>query len=320
MNWLLSEVIQLIGIAVILFFIAALLSPLEALGWWAGWDKRWPGLTTLPTGPTVVKPASTSPTRYYLVYLTGLGSPDPQLLIEKELNFLSMLEQRLPGAVIIRDIFPYSVTNDALFGRRYLAPFWRFIRLLVERGRLALLHYIIFARNLFQVAVSADRRYGPIYSFGVAREVTQALIKAGYRLRDAQPVILIGLSGGAQIAVGCAPILNRLLGTPIDIISIGGVLTDDPGILEVNHLLHLSGSRDKVQHLGAILYPGRWPIFPLSAWGRAVRQGRITVVDVGPIRHMAYGDYFSRSSHLPSGESHVERTVAVIVDYVQSKT
>ena len=314
-----SDVALLAGVVLLLVVLSALLSPFETLGWWAGWDRRWPGPVAPPdTLPSPPSDETTALTRYYLVYLSGIGSFGPKLLIEKEINFLDLLQQRLPGAVIVRDIYPYSPTNDPLPGRRYLAPVWRLIHRLMEASGVTLLVLIISVRNLFQVAISADRRYGPLFNFGVAREIALALVRHGYRLGDRQPVVLMGLSGAAQIAVGATPVLRRLLRAPIWLVSIGGVLTDDPGIQVVEHVLHLSGSRDSVQHVGAWLYPGRWPIFKRSAWNRALARGKLTVVDVGPVRHMAQGDYFSRSARLPTGQSYVENTVTVIGDYVQS--
>ncbi|MCW5851559.1 MAG: hypothetical protein KIT87_15915 [Anaerolineae bacterium] len=314
-----SDIALLVAVVLLLVVLSALLSPFETLGWWAGWDRRWPGPVAPPDAPAPpLSEGTTATARYYLVYLSGVGSFGPKLLIEKELNFLDLLRRRLPGALIVRDIYPYSPTNDPLSGRRYLAPFWRLIHRLMEASGVTLLVLIISLRNLFQVAISADRRYGPLFNFGVAREIALALVRSGYRLGDRQPVVLMGLSGAAQIAVGCTPVLRRLLHAPIWLVSIGGVLTDDPGILMVEHVLHLSGSRDPVQHVGAWLYPGRWPVFKRSAWNRALARGKLTVVDVGPVRHMAQGDYFSRSAKLPTGQSYVEKTVAVIGDYVQS--
>ena len=314
-----SEVALLAGVVLLLVLLSALLSPFETLGWWAGWDRRWPEPVALPDPPPALPAEGTAPaTCCYLVYLSGIGSFGPKLLIEKELNFLDLLQRRLPGAVIVRDIYPYSPTNDPLPGRRYLAPFWRLVHRLMEASGVKLLVLIISVRNLFQVAISADRRYGPLFNFGVAREIALALVRHGYRLGDRQPVVLVGLSGAGQIAVGATPVLKRLLRAPVWLVSIGGVLTDDPGILEVEHVLQVSGSRDPVQHVGAWLYPGRWPLFKRSAWNRALARGKLTVVDVGPVQHMAAGDYFSRSSRLATGQSYVEKTVAVIGDYVQT--
>ena len=59
------------------------------------------------------------------------------------------------------------------------------------------------------------------------------------------------------------------------------------------------------------------PIFPRSAWNQAVRQGRVTTIDAGPMRHMGLGDYISRSAKLPSGQPHVEWTVETLAGIIE---
>lgn len=320
MEFLVSNLLILLGALLLLTAIAAFVSPLESLGWWAGWDNP-------RTGPTQLLPSDTRAVRAvrpdalaYLVYLSGVGTMDPTTLTEKEADFLDLLQSRLPGAVICRDVFPYSVTNTPLLGGRPLAPFWRWWRGLVETTRVSTLLTVVTTRNLFQVAVSADSRYGPIYNFGIAREIVLSLVRHGYRLGDPRPVIVMGLSGGGQIAVGSVPSLTTILSAPVWVVSIGGVLTSDAGILAVRRVYHLSGSRDRIQHVGALLYPGRWPILSNSAWNRAQRAGRLTVIPTGPMKHMGHGDYMSRSATLPNGQRFVDRTVDTIVDIVNTLT
>jgi len=40
MNWLIDQIFTLIGLGLFLFLIAAVLAPLESLGWWAGWGGK----------------------------------------------------------------------------------------------------------------------------------------------------------------------------------------------------------------------------------------------------------------------------------------
>lgn len=318
MAWLIPEIVQLVGIVLLLILVAALIAPFESLGWWAGWDQRWRGPATLEPADPSVYVEEEGGAQWYVVYLSGVGALDPEELTEKEDNFLNLLDACLPGAIIIRDVFPYSVTNNPLTGRRRIATFYKNLVLFVQRTRLTPLLLLVTTRNLFQVAVSADRRYGPIYNFGVAREIAMSLVNHGYHLGDPQPVIVMGLSGGGQIAVGCVPSLKRILRAPVWVVSIGGVLTSDTGIKDVQHVFHLSGSQDHIQYTGAVLYPGRWPIFRASTWNREMARGKMTIIDMGPMKHMGHGDYMSRSARLPNGETHVDKTVAVIADAIRS--
>ncbi len=318
MSWLLSQTILLLLIGVVLFLVAALLAPLESLGWWAGWGGRDDDARTLPAHyerPAVV--AEHAP-RVWLIYLSGVGTLAPELRGVKEQSFLDVLARRLPSARLVGDIFPYSVTGASLTKSRLLSRLGRRTSAPKQPERGSKTTWLIAtSHNLFQVAVSADRRYGLVYSFGIARRIALELVHSGYQLGSKRPVVLIGVSGGGQVAMGCTPHLARLLGAPVSVISLGGVLTSDPAVLAAEHVYHLQGTRDNIAGVGKLLYPGRWPIFPRSAWNQAVRQGRVTTINTGPMRHMGQGDYISRSAKLPDGQSHVEWTVEALAGIIE---
>lgn len=318
MGTIVGDLVFILIVILILVVAAGIIAPLETLSWWAGWDREVQGPTDMPTDPVDADPTRGEIARYYVVYLSGIGTSDPNYLTEKETQFLDALDARLPGAILIRDIFPYSSTNTPLTERRPLAGFYRFWSKVVRRLPLMPLLAVITVRNLFQVATSADGRYGPLYNFGTARQIALSLVRHGYRLGDPEPVVLMGLSGGGQIAVGAAPILRGLIHAPVWVVSIGGVLTSDPGIVAAEHVWQLSGSADNIQYIGRRMYPGCWRLFPNSAWNQAVRGGKITFIPMGPMKHMGHGDYMSRSAKLPSGESHAQKTVEVIAQSVES--
>ncbi len=306
-----STVVTLIALAIGAFLIAAYLSPLESLGWWAGWQaKRGDPRARVERPPLVV---ARPEIEHWLVYLSGVGRLSGQVRPPKEENFLDLVEAKTPHVAIVRDVFPFSPTNTPLTEDRPLAGFWRFIPIIAQRLRPGrYLWQFIFIRNLLQVAVSADRRYGPLYNYGVAREIVRSLLRSGYPIGSGRPVWLMCISGGGQVSAGVAPFLRRWIGAPVFILSIGGIFSSDPGLLAVEHFFHLAGSLDLAQYLGATLFPGRWPLARGSAWNRLRRNDRVTVIDVGPMKHMGQGDYFSRSARLETGESHVEHTAAVV--------
>jgi hypothetical protein len=303
-------------VAIVLFFVAALLAPLESLGWWAGWSDVHEDVRSIPADYEPPAASAAEAPRVWLVYLSGVGTLAPELQGGKERSFLEVLSRRLPGARLVGDIFPYSVTGASLANSRLLARLRRRTSTPSERGSKSM-WLIATSHNLFQVAVSADRRYGLVYSFGIARRIALALAQGGYRLGSNRPIVLIGVSGGGQVAVGCTPHLARLLGAPVSVISLGGVLTSDPAVLGAEHVYHLQGTLDKIASVGAVLYPGRWSIFPRSAWNQAVREGRVTTINAGPMRHMGLGDYISRSVKLPNGQSHVEWTVETLAGIIE---
>jgi hypothetical protein len=313
-----------LGVLLFLLFVMALLSPLEALSWWAGWSGHAPNPTQLSEEALEEieeEPLAEEDARqpaYYLVYLTAIGGVSADEISYRERVFLEKLQEALPDAVIISDVFPFSVTNNPLTGERLLGWLWRKIH---ERRKTitgSLLASFIFARNLFNVAVSADPRYGPINNAGVAREISKSLYRNHYPLQGEIPIVTMGWSGGGQIAVGVAPFLRLGLDAPIYVASIGGVLTDDPGIAFVEHLWHLQGSKDKFPLIGDALFPGRWRIARKSAWNQFKRAGKMSTYTPGPMIHTGKGDYFDPKTTLPNGQFHVDRTVEIIAQAIRS--
>jgi len=306
-----------IGLALLLIFIFALLSPFEALGWWAGWGKR--GLEPSPPSDEEMAEAQETVAPYYIVYLTAIGGVSAEDISKRERVFLARLKEALPDAMIVTDVFPFSVTNNPLNGERLLGWLWRRIHQSRMKRSLkgTLFGSLIFLRNLLQVAVSADPRYGPINNVGVANEIAKSLVRHGYPLGSGAPIVVMGWSGGGQIAVGVARYLNQGLNAPVYVVSIGGVLTDDPAVAYVRRLLHIQGSKDKFPSIGDILYPGRWRIVPHSAWNRALAAGKIITVDPGPMIHTGRGDYFDYRATLANGQTHVERIVELIADFIR---
>jgi hypothetical protein len=220
--------------------------------------------------------------------------------------------------VVIDDVFPYSVSNNPLDGHRLLAPMWHWLQQRRERVPDSVFDLLIIARNVMQVGVSADPRYGPVYNAGVAHEIVRSLTRHGYPAGRGLPVYLVGYSGGAQIAVGAAPYLRTTLGTPMFIASVGGVLTDDPGIATVSEVRHFAGSKDPMPLVGAVLWPGRWPLLRRSLWNQVRRQGRIAMRTIGPVTHFGGHDYFSASAVTADGRTNVDQTIENIAAFVSA--
>lgn len=327
MSLLFESIILLCGVGLLLLVFLALLSPLEALGWWAGWSRRRLSPTGQPNPVTMRSAGGVDadkqamlerppPAPVYIVYLTAIGGISAEALSNRERGFLERLGERLPEAVIVHDVFPFSVTNNPLNGERQFAWLWEWIHRSRLQGRPGVLSAFIFARNLFQVGVSADPRYGPIYNVGVGHEIARSLFRQGYPLEGGCPIVVMGWSGGGQIALGVGRYLAEGLAAPVYVISIGGVLSDDPAIAYIRHLYHLEGSKDGFPRIGDVLFPGRWPIVTYSAWNQAKRAGKISLIDPGPMRHTGREDYFDSRNRLPDGQTFVDKTVGVIGEIV----
>ncbi|HLO47842.1 MAG TPA: CAAX protease [Kamptonema sp.] len=308
-------IIDLAQIGFFALIFAALLAPLEALGWWAGWygDE----LETVENPGTVERPISNiSAIARYVIYLDGIGQAAFHYLPDIE-QFLDQLEASLPeNVVLLRGIMPYSAINRPLTQDRPLSFLWRFADYMQESryGRLSgnLISAIINIRNILIVSVSADQRYGPIYNQGTAQVMYNCLLDYGYKPGSGVPITLLGFSGGGQISMGALPFLKRALGAPIEVISIAGVIGGNANALKLEHLYHFVGDKDPLERLGPIMFPKRWKIFFLSYWNRAKRKGKITVSSLGPVGHSGPGSAFDDTKFLPDGRSYLRQTLDLV--------
>jgi len=315
----LSDIVILIGIGIIAFFAAGAFAPFEALGWWAGWFGNKEKLrTTLEVGRISAPDRENNKADIFFVYLPGIGSISGDIHKDDENALLDFLSASLKNTVIVDDVFPYSVDNRALTGQRFFAWFWKWLYNLRLRGE-KILSFLINIRNLYQVAVSADGRYGPIYNYGSADIILRGLMRKGYSVGSGKPVVILGHSGGGQIAVGAALYLKPVLRAPIYVISLAGILTSDPGLLSLEHLYHLYGKKDYIQKIASLLSLGRWYIIPHSHWNKLRKQGKITKICVGPMKHAYMRGYLDRKSYLPDGKSYLLRTANVLSDIVNNK-
>jgi hypothetical protein len=290
------------------------LSPFETLGWWAGWfgdrihDDPHPA-----DGP--VRAVPTNP-RCYMVYFSGVGRASGETMSYRERDFLRRLAGGLPNAVVIDDLFPYAVNNRALTTHPFTARLWRLAQKDKASG-VRVAGYLINVRNIMQIMISADRRYGPLFNQGVAEVVMHILLRYRYDPDNPAPVYIIGYSGAGQIALGSALYLKEWLGAPVYVISLGGVFGSDPALLYIDRLYHLVGSRDRVEKVG-LMAPGRWSVFASSEWNRAMRHGRVMKIDMGPMGHTGMGGYLDAKSMLADGSRYVDHTVSVIRSIVAS--
>lgn len=303
-----------LGVAVLLVvLLAAAVAPLESLGWWSerGADEAKQTIAKIATGELDDGLPKTD-YDHYVVYLSGIGALDGASIPTEEEPLLQGLRDRLPNALVINDVFPYSVANNALTGSRTLSNMWRHI----EKTRLAkpesLLGFLINGRNALQLFVSADRRYGPTFNLGTAQEIGRSLVHHGYELGSGKRVTLVGWSGGGQVSIGAAWYLGGV-GIPVDVVSLGGMLSDDPGLDRVTHLWHLHGTRDGWEKMGRVIFSGRWPNALFSPWTKAKKEGRLTEIPIGPFQHAVQNHYFDPEAKAPDGRSYLQVSLDGIV-------
>ncbi|GJL95664.1 MAG: hypothetical protein DHS20C05_20690 [Hyphococcus sp.] len=288
--------IIIIGLSVFALFVTAALSPIETLSWWAGWTEREiSGEDIEDDGgdPAAKIAAHKSDDHLYVVYLSGIASISGRFLLPRELAFIKGLKSRLPDATIIADVFPYSPAGLPLLAApRAFDRLWRRVQKIKLTGKSTILAVLINMRNVFQVMVSADHRYGPIFNQGAADVIEQALLRHGYKRGSNAPVAIIGYSGGAQIAIGATPFLTARLGAPIDVVSIGGVMASDPGLHFLRRLHCFIGEKDNVRKIGGAMFPERWSIMAHSEWNAAKHDGRIVEHSIPEMKHAGAKGYF----------------------------
>ncbi len=298
----------LIGSVVVILFLFVLLSPLESLRWWADkGEKEVRG--TFEVVASEVEEEHRS--HRFVVYLSGVGVLGGDELSGREIAWLDSLDDDLRDVCVVADVFPYSVDNRGLLQRATM-HLWKFLDNARRQWRSNPIHFIINIRNIAQVLVSSDPRYGPTQSIGLAQELWRSLQRHGYVPGSGDPVYLVGFSGGAQMALGAGWFLSGL-GVPVSLISIGGIFSDDPGLDRMDHVWDLRGSRDTMRLLGPVAFPGRWPTAPLSSWGRARREGRVTVRTIGPMKHDAAKGYFGRRAKDDNGRTYADLTREEVV-------
>lgn len=308
--------LDLCWLAIIALVVAGLIAPLQALGWWAGWygDQIKPA----PVSPSKGGRARSAVSRY-LVYLDGVGQSSSKYTPDVE-TFLDALAPRLPKSVrLVRGLMVYSVMNRPLDDDVVWSYFWKFVDKLRFANPASLLGMFVNLRNVLIVGVSADSRYGPIYNYGIARLLHDGLLANGYQSRSGVPVTLVGYSGGGQMSVAAVSFLRRALDAPVDVISLGGVISGSAKVLDIEHLYHLVGDKDTVEPIGPLMFWSRWKTFPLSNWNRATRLGRISRRSLGPVGHQVPGGMFDPKARLQDGKTFLQHTVDAILTIVNGK-
>lgn len=308
-----STIFIYIGIVIAGFLIWAALSPFELLGWWAGWfgEKIYDG--GVPGGDEE-QPVDFDPNGY-LIFISGVGKATGETLGYRESEFLRRLTLALPDTVIISDLFPYSVNNMPLTGQPFFARIWRWALRRKLHGPI-LAGYLINVRNIWQLMISADKRYGPMYNQAIAEVMMNGLHRYGYEPEQKRPIFLVGYSGAGQLAVGPVLYLKEWLQAPVYIIVLGGVFASDPSLEAADHIYYLYGEKDSVHQWG-MLAPGRWPMTVASDWNRARRRGKVTMINMGQMGHNGRGGYLDHKSMLPDGTLFIDQSVATIAALVQ---
>lgn len=296
-----SRLLLLAGIVLLLWGTFA---PVGTLVWWfnqstesVGERKRLKSSGDNPAKTTKIG----RNINCYIIYLPGVGDYSTNELTPGEEWFLSQLVRSHPNCVAVSDVFPYSAANKDLAGKRLLAPLWNAIE--HADGWLENADVLIKIRNLWRFAISADDRYGPVYNQGIADAILERMNAAHpIPANQQQPlnVILMGTSGGVQVALGAVPYLDQWLNAQLTVVSMGGTFDGEVGFDASHHVYHLQGDRDWIDNITQIVFPSRWPWTIKSPFNQARQEGRYTVLNSGNHAHDGKEGYFGLAIAKPN--------------------
>jgi hypothetical protein len=322
-SWLQGGALKLLTLAGIILMIWGIISPVGTLVWWLneGADNLGLGKKNSPSFVATTSPKNNQSTKIsnnnsnincYIIFLPGVGDFSGDQLTDGERLFLTGLVESHSSCDAVADVFPYSVSNDSLGGQRLLAPIWRFAE--EAQGLLGSADVLIKIRNLWRFAISADSRYGTIYNQGIASVIIERMNAVHPLPKDSnQPIriILIGTSGGVEVALNAVPYLKQGLDVQnkIIVVSIGGVFNGRNGFEETEHIYHLRGERDLVEDLGGVLFPSRWLWNVTSPFVQARLRGIYTSIISGNHAHDGAQGYFGEDFMDNSQTKYVDLTL-----------
>lgn len=284
--------------------IAGIVSLVSQFAFWEGWldglpdvEALWAGTGTDDPGTLPDGAGEPSADQSVIVYLDGIHQSEldhpPRVA-----TFLAELEQRLPtGVRLLRGLETYTVMPVALREDSGGSWFWRRLFALQEQhpgGWLPLLAAVLVqANNVIKVGISSDRRYGPIRHYELALKIVLRLREQGFRPGGRGRLILLGYSGGGEMAFGVADYLSRIARVPLHLISFCGVFSGEHPLERLASIGSVVGDRDPVAAFGNIAYPGRSPLLPFSRWRRALAAGRVQRCTIAGMNHNGSSGPFS---------------------------
>ncbi|KAB8189611.1 hypothetical protein FH608_039160 [Nonomuraea phyllanthi] len=281
----------------------ALLARYEVLVYTAGWRSP---RTDLPHGMPYARGADPDrPPDAYLVYLDGIG----KRRFRDTRDGGQLVKALLAGAPELRvlgQVQPYSPLAHPLVER----PVWEWLR-----------HHVgllLFLHNVMQIFVAADHRYRPLYNRAVGGQIAAQLRKAGYQPDSGIPVVLLGYSGGAQVATGAVEELYTRLRAPLVLITLGGFHNGANDLTHAQHLYRLTSADDRIERICTWIFPQRRRLFSRSGWNRAARAGKISAHPLETATHVGRRSYINPETRLPDGRTYLQRTADTVIALIRA--
>ena len=315
LRWFRGGTLNLLILAGIILLVWGFFAPVGTLVWWLDQGAEIIGLRKnrlkeLPAGNSSNAGAKPAKVNCYIIFLPGVGDFSADELTSGEETFLNRLVQKHPNCVAVSDVFPYSASNQSLGGQRLFAPVWRFAN--NAKGWRTIGDILVKIRNLWRFAISVDPRYGPVYNQGIATAIIERMkAKQSIPTFSDKPlnIVLIGTSGGVQVALGAAPYINQWLNAQISVVSIGGVFNGTNGFEAADQVYHLQGRQDWIDNIGSIVFPSRWYGNVGSSFNQARLAGHYEAQIIGPHAHDGEKGYFGEYPLQENSVTYVDVTI-----------
>ncbi|MEB3194311.1 MAG: alpha/beta hydrolase [Cyanobacteriota bacterium] len=302
--------LRVIGVLLLVLIpTAGIYSLVGQFAFWEGWIGGLQEPAQLFAAEKEWARSRVGPEPHYVVYLDGIhqhANEHPPRITA----FLSLLEQALgPHTRLLKGIEAYTVLPVGLAEDPGTAWFWRRLFTLQEQNPSALVQVLagmlVQANNVIKVGISSDRRYGPIVNVEQALKVAERLAEQGFHPSSGSAITLLGYSGGGEMAMGMADYLRRICRCPVHIITFCGVFSGNQPLTKVAGITTVVGTRDPLQVLGRIAFPGRSPLLPFTPWNKAVRAGAVRRTLIAGMTH--------NGNQGPFSERHREAVIQAIL-------
>jgi hypothetical protein len=302
-----APLLRVIGVLLLVLIpTAGIYSLVSQFAFWEGWIE---GLQEPATLFDATPPRESQTAAHYVVYLDGIHQKEsdhpPRIT-----DFLALFERALgPHTRLVRAIETYTVLPVGLAEDAGSAWFWRRVLNLQEQHPNGLVQVLaatlVEANNVIKVGISSDRRYGPILNVELALKVADRLAEAGFHPSSGAPITLLGYSGGGEMAMGMADYLRRICRCPVRIVTFCGVFSGNQELAKVEGITTVVGSRDPMELVGRLAYPGRSPLLPLTRWNKAISAGTVRRILIPGMTH--------NGNQGPFSERHREAVIGAIL-------
>jgi hypothetical protein len=240
----------------------------------------------------------------FVVYLDGVGRCERRTTPVGR-AFAAAVAERLPRWSVVLSLMPNDVTQEPAWLRPVTGRLWRRLHRADPRWTLA--------RGVWEAVVALDPRYRDRLAQEHTRQVVAHLEAAGYRRGSGAPVVLVGLSGGAQTALRVASETALALGgAPLDVVTFGAFADGSADLEGVRRVHAVVSWGDPAELLPVLLFPSRWTALGVGAWHRAKREGTVVVRRHDWATHIGPMGYLSPDAHAPDGRTRLAQAADVV--------